>query len=50
MKLENIKQYELKTVSAPLQDFCYLSQENDFIEISEWHNGDGFDVRICKKK
>ena len=49
MKLENIKQYKLKTVSAPLQDFCYLSSEHDLIEVTEWNNAEGFDVKISRK-
>lgn len=41
--------YKLKTISADLTDFDYLAKENDFIEISEWHNGEGYDVTINDK-
>lgn len=47
-KLENIEHYERKAVTAPLKDFCYLSHDNDFIEITEWHNGEGYDISLTR--
>ena len=33
-----------------LQDYCYLAQEHDFMEVTEWSNGEGFDVSISSKR
>ena len=27
-----------------IADFCLLSKDDDFIEITEWSNGDGVDI------
>ena len=45
------KKYEIevknrKSVNARLIDFCYLANKHDFIEVTEWTNGDGFDVTL----
>ena len=45
------KKYEInvgnrKSVNSRLMDFCYLANKHDFIEVTEWANGDGFDVTI----
>lgn len=41
--------YYLRTVSADLNIFDILAKPNDFIEISEWHNGEGYDITINDK-
>lgn len=39
--------YNRKSVfSDDLKNYCYLSGNNDFIEVTEWKNGEGFDVVI----
>lgn len=38
--------YSRKAVFAKLNDYCYLSKEHSFMEVTEWHNGEGFDVTI----
>jgi hypothetical protein len=45
MKKE-IEIYKRKTIFAELKDYDYLSKENAYIEITEWNNGDGYDVNI----
>ena len=35
-----------KTIFAELSQFCVMSKEHDFIEITEWSNGEGWDVHI----
>ena len=40
----NIK--ERKSVSAPLNAFDYGAAESSFIEVTEWANGEGYDVTI----
>jgi hypothetical protein len=38
-----------KSIKAKLNDFCYLNKPDSFIEITEWANGDGFDITINDK-
>ena len=40
----NIK--DRKSINADLNDFCYLQKPHSFIEVTEWSNGDGFDITI----
>ncbi len=35
-----------KTVTADLDQFCVLSKEHAFIEITRWTSGEGFDISI----
>lgn len=37
------------SVFTELKPFCYMSVENDFIEVTEWTNGEGFDITISNK-
>lgn len=37
---------ERPTVSDDLKKYCHLSKDSDFIEITEWSNGEGWDVTI----
>ena len=34
------------SVFTELKDFCVISKENDFLEVTQWINGEGFDVTI----
>ena len=43
----NVK--DRKSIGANLNDFCYLNKPDSFIEITEWSNGDGFDITINDK-
>lgn len=45
-KTKKIDKYKRKTVFAELEQFDYMSKENDFIEITKWTNGEGFDIEI----
>lgn len=46
--MSNIEKYERKAVFSNLNEYCYLSKEHDYIEITEWKNGEGFDVCISQ--
>ena len=35
-----------KSVSAPLNAFDYGVDDSSFIEVTEWANGEGFDITI----
>ena len=39
----------VKNVCADLKQFCYLAQDEDFITVTEWSNGDGFCINIDRK-
>jgi hypothetical protein len=46
MKVHNVRQ-----VYSNLSPYCSFAKENDFISVTEWHNGEGFDVEIsCDKR
>lgn len=41
-----MKIYNRKSVSDDLKKYDYLSKEDDFIEVTEWSNGEGISVTI----
>ena len=41
-----MKIYNRKSVSDDLKKYDYLSKEDDFIEVTEWANGEGISVTI----
>jgi len=42
----NFEIYKREAIFAELKQFCHLSKEHDFIEVTEWNNGEGWDVTI----
>lgn len=41
------KEYNIRnSISDSLKKYDYLSKESDFIEITEWVNGEGWDITI----
>lgn len=45
-----IECYERKARFTELKAYCYHSKDNDFIEVCEWNNGEGFDVTVSEKQ
>jgi len=41
--------YNRKAVFSNLKKYDPLADEHDFIEVTEWKNGEGFDVEIVSK-
>ena len=41
--------YKRKSAFTELEDFCYLSNEHDYMEVTEWRNMEGFDVEVFSK-
>lgn len=41
-----ITKYERTAVSTSLSKFCVLSRDHDYMEVTAWDNGEGFDVDI----
>ncbi len=35
-----------KSLACELNKFCCMSKEHDFIEVTEWSNGEGWDIAI----
>lgn len=44
--MKQFKTSNRKTIFSELHDYCYLSKEHDYIEVTEWTNGDGFDIHV----
>lgn len=44
--MAEIERYKLDTAFAKLSDFDHCSALDGFIEVSLWHNGEGFDVNL----
>lgn len=38
--------YKLDTAFAPLRKFDHCALPDDFIEVSLWHNSEGFDAHL----
>ena len=43
-----IERYERKSIFVPMQDGWH--KEHDFIEVTEWKNGEGYDISISEKQ
>jgi hypothetical protein len=41
-----VESYTRSTKMTELSNFCYLAKPDDFIEVTEWHNGEGYDIVI----
>lgn len=35
-----------KSVNDKLRKYCHLAKDSDFIEVTEWVNGEGWDITI----
>ncbi len=44
--MTEVTRYKLDAAFAPLRDFDCLAKPDDFIEVSLWHNGEGFDAHL----
>ena len=45
-----IDTYNRKARFAELKPYDQFSDEDDFMEVCEWHNGEGFDVTIDNRQ
>ncbi len=41
-----MEHYNKKSVSDDLRKYDHLAKDSDFIEITEWANGEGWDISI----
>ena len=44
--MTKIKRYKLDAAFVALNEFDHLAKSDDFIEVSLWHNGEGFDAHL----
>lgn len=44
-----MEQYERKARMTNLKQYDHLAKEHDYIEVTEWHNGEGFDFTINER-
>jgi hypothetical protein len=44
--MTDITRYKLDAAFASLRKFDHLAKLDDFIEVSLWHNGEGFDTHL----
>jgi hypothetical protein len=42
--------YQRKAKMTELKKYDHFAKDGDFIEVCEWHNGEGFDVTIGTNK
>lgn len=45
-----MEQYNRNAKFTSLKHYDHMAKEHDFIEVCEWHNGEGFDVTISNKQ
>jgi hypothetical protein len=38
--------HQVKRISDKLNRYDYLAKENDYIQVTEWDNGEGYDIVI----
>lgn len=41
-----MEKYDRKSVCEKLSIYDHLAKEGSFVEVTAWHNGEGFDVSI----
>lgn len=39
-----------RALSVELKGFCVFAKDHDFIEVTEWSNGEGYDITITGKQ
>lgn len=42
--------YTRNSVFSKLQDYCHLAKKESFMEVTEWKNGEGWDVCVNDEK
>ena len=45
----SIKVDQRRAVFSELKPYCYISGEGDYMEVTQWTNGDGYDIEIDTK-
>jgi hypothetical protein len=45
-----MQQYQRKSKFTELKNYDHLAKEHSFMEVTEWHNGEGFDVTVSDER
>ena len=45
----SIEVTQRRAVFSELKDYCMHSGDHDYMEVTEWSNGEGYDVHIDRK-
>lgn len=48
-KIKDIEYNKRKSASCSLKTFDFLAKDSTYIEVTEWTNGEGFDIDIDGK-
>lgn len=43
---KELRKYKRKAVFCPLKEFDPASKEHSYVELTQWNNGEGFDLNI----
>ena len=46
----SIEVSQRRAVFSELKAYCHLSGPDDYMEVTEWSNGEGFDIVIDRKR
>jgi hypothetical protein len=44
-----IEQSKRKAVFSQLKGYCIHAGDNDYMEVTQWSNGEGYDISIDRK-
>ena len=47
--MSKIEVSKRRAIFSELKGYCHLSSDNDYMEVTEWSNGEGYDVCIDRK-
>jgi len=47
--MSNIQTSKRKALFSELKKYCHHSGDNDYMEVTEWSNGEGWDINIDRK-
>lgn len=47
--MSSMEIYERKSVNDSLKKYDHLAKDSDFIEVTEWANGEGWDVSLNER-
>lgn len=45
----NIEENTRRAITLKTRPYCHLTDEDSFIEVTQWSNGEGYDVHISNK-
>lgn len=47
--MSSMEIYERKAVNDSLKKYDHLAKDSDFIEVTEWANGEGWDISLNER-